>query len=537
MQVSSNAAALVAAAHANNVKVLLNIGQIWGGPGTQIQQAVSSNLSALVTNIMTVVNAYGYDGVDIDWEPFVPSTNGGAMTALAQALRTGLGNKLLTAAALLNNGPYWATNHTPFDRVNVMTYDLGGTGYAMPYLGFNSPLYDTVVPSIDQAIEGSVQGTAGYVTAGVPASKVGIGIPFYGAQWTGGRQSSNPSLGVSGPRQPWVNWAPSNMPNVLPTTDITQAAWVKSFSSTASGPTTWLTGSSGSAALDYVSVPVAANTSYTISAVVTGDGHSGAPVGLAAYSSGWSKLCSSPNAVLSSFPATLGCEFNSGSGTTIVMELGTYGAASKNATITLAGLAVQLYDSSHQYTIDPPATNAGTQIQYHNIVPIVAQYGHVWDSSDMVPWIEFPGTPSTSWYLSYDDAQSVQAKVRYAINKNLGGWIIWHIGMDYMVGDSHPHPLLDAVQAGSAPAVLSASALSSGTVGRSYSASLSASGAAPLRWELPSGSLPNGLSLSSVGVISGAPTTAGTFTFTVTVGNFAGSASQSFTITIAASGN
>jgi GH18 family chitinase len=451
-EVSSTAAALVTAAHANNVKALLTIGQIWSGPGTEIQQAVSSNLSALVTNIMTVVNTYGYDGVDIDWEPFVPSTNGSAMTALAQALRTALGNKLLTVAVEPNVGAYWATNHTPFDRVNVMTYDLGGTGHAMPYLGFNSPLYDTVVSSLDQVITGSVQGIAGYVPAGVPASKVGIGIPFYGAQWTGGAQSSNPSLGVSGPRQSWVTWVPSNMPNVLPTTDITQAAWEKGFSSTASSATTWLTGSSGSAELNYEGVPVAANTRYTVSAVVTGDGHPGVTVGLTVYSSGWSSLCTCPGTVLSSFPTTLECEFNSGSGTTIVMGLGTYGALSKNVTITLAGLAVQRYDSSHQYTIDPPAPNAGTEIAYHDIAPIVAQYGSVWDSSGMVPYIGFPGTPSTSWYLSYDDAQSVQAKVRYAINKNLGGWIIWHIGMDYMPGDPHPHPLLDAVQAGRASA-------------------------------------------------------------------------------------
>jgi hypothetical protein len=139
--------------------------------------------------------------------------------------------------------------------------------------------------------------------------------------------------------------------------------------------------------------------------------------------------------------------------------------------------------------------------------------------------------------LTYDNPQSIAAKVQYIVAQELGGWIIWNLASDYMAGDPHPHPLLDAVQTGSAPAVVSASALSNGTVGTPYGASLSATGAAPLQWALSSGSLPSGLSLSSAGVISGTPTTTGTFTFIVTVGNFAGSASQSFAITIAASAN
>jgi hypothetical protein len=137
--------------------------------------------------------------------------------------------------------------------------------------------------------------------------------------------------------------------------------------------------------------------------------------------------------------------------------------------------------------------------------------------------------------LTYDNPQSGAAKVQYIIAQGLGGWIIWYLGADYVKGDPHQHPLLDAVQAGSAAAVPTASALSSGTVGSLYRDSLSATGAVSLQWSLSSGSLPSGLSLSSTGVISGTPTTAGTSAFVVTVGNFAGSSSQSVTITIAAS--
>lgn len=63
--------------------------------------------------------------------------------------------------------------------------------------------------------------------------------------------------------------------------------------------------------------------------------------------------------------------------------------------------------------------------------------------------------------------------------------------------------------------------LSAGTVGVAYNptsqALQAASGILPYTWAITSGSLPAGLTLSSAGVISGTPTTAGTSTFTVQV--------------------
>lgn len=61
-------------------------------------------------------------------------------------------------------------------------------------------------------------------------------------------------------------------------------------------------------------------------------------------------------------------------------------------------------------------------------------------------------------------------------------------------------------------------ALPSGVVGTPYSVTMLASnGTAPLTWRVIVGSLPSGLSLSTVGVISGTPTTAGSSTFTIAV--------------------
>jgi uncharacterized repeat protein (TIGR02543 family) len=65
---------------------------------------------------------------------------------------------------------------------------------------------------------------------------------------------------------------------------------------------------------------------------------------------------------------------------------------------------------------------------------------------------------------------------------------------------------------------ITTSSLPGGTVGTAYSQTLSATGDTPITWSVGSG-LPNGLSLSAAGVISGTPTASGTFTFTVKAAN------------------
>jgi hypothetical protein len=60
--------------------------------------------------------------------------------------------------------------------------------------------------------------------------------------------------------------------------------------------------------------------------------------------------------------------------------------------------------------------------------------------------------------------------------------------------------------------------LARGTVGNLYRAALRAAlGTSPYRWRLAGGALPRGLRLSRSGVISGVPTRAGRWTFTVQV--------------------
>jgi GH18 family chitinase len=186
---AADAANMIATAHAHNVKVLIDI---WTGPG-DFNGAITNNLSGFVANIMNVVNTYGFDGVDLDWESNFNQSNN---TQLISALRAQLGTRLLNEDADANLYAYWGTVQQYLDRVSVGTYDLGGT--FNPYSWFNSPLHssDNNVWSWD-LVKSRMTG------AGVPVGKLNMGIPFFGQIFSAG------SPVITGPRQTWGSVLPS----------------------------------------------------------------------------------------------------------------------------------------------------------------------------------------------------------------------------------------------------------------------------------------------------------------------------------------
>ncbi len=84
--------------------------------------------------------------------------------------------------------------------------------------------------------------------------------------------------------------------------------------------------------------------------------------------------------------------------------------------------------------------------------------------------------------------------------------------------------------------IVQTTSLPAGTVGDAYSATLTASsGTPPYTWSIASGALPAGLALSSAGAITGTPTTAGAYQFSVQVTDAASlSSTQPLSITIGA---
>jgi chitinase len=208
---SANSSDIVSHAHGAGKKVLVCVGG--ASSQTGFQGATSAaNRGTFITNLVNFMSARGYDGIDIDWEPLDPS-DANQYTNFVNGLRIALNainpRPLLTAAIASPPTPptLIAAVQNQFDQINLMTYDLSG-----PYPGwvtwFNAPIYDGgyTFPSTSGLVP-SADGMVNSVTsAGVPASKLGIGIAFYGWVWSGGTGTT--SGGAALPRQGWTT-APS----------------------------------------------------------------------------------------------------------------------------------------------------------------------------------------------------------------------------------------------------------------------------------------------------------------------------------------
>jgi formylglycine-generating enzyme required for sulfatase activity len=85
---------------------------------------------------------------------------------------------------------------------------------------------------------------------------------------------------------------------------------------------------------------------------------------------------------------------------------------------------------------------------------------------------------------------------------------------------------------------ITTTSLPDGVVGMEYSQTLAATSGTPITWTIDSGALPAGLNLGeTTGVISGEPTEANTFSFTVKATNAAGDGTKPLSIIITGGGN
>ncbi len=203
--------AIVSAAHAAGVKVLICVGGAGSQAGFQGATA-STNLPAFVGNLMNFMATYGYDGIDVDWEP-LPASDAAAFTAFINALHSALALRnprpLLTVATA-SQPALFASLQDRFDQINLMAYDLAG-----PWPGwvtwFNSPLFDGGYrfPSTGGLIPSTDGMVTNFLGNGVAPGKLAIGTAFYGMVWTHGAGTS--TGGTLLPRQSWTI-APSVTP-------------------------------------------------------------------------------------------------------------------------------------------------------------------------------------------------------------------------------------------------------------------------------------------------------------------------------------
>ncbi|HHU0691163.1 TPA: glycoside hydrolase family 18 protein [Citrobacter murliniae] len=174
-----------------NLKVLLSVGG-WGGRGFSGAAATQESRTVFIQSAQAIVEKYGLDGIDLDWEYPVNGAWGlvesqpadrDNFTALLKELRATFGhNKLVTIAVGANaeSPKSWVDVKAIaplLDYINLMTYDMAyGTQY------FNSNLYDsTQWPTVAAADKYSADFVVNnYLAAGLKPGQMNLGIGFYG---------------------------------------------------------------------------------------------------------------------------------------------------------------------------------------------------------------------------------------------------------------------------------------------------------------------------------------------------------------------
>ncbi len=176
------------------IKILLSIGG-WGSGGFSEIAYTQEGRTQFARDSLALVEEYGLDGIDIDWEyPGIAAAGIGAdkadkenFTLLLKTLREAFedrqpGRYMLTIAA--GGDSYYVRNTQMeeavkyLDYVQIMTYDLRGgfqtlTGHHTSLYADRDDLFDA---SVDKAVKI-------YKEAGVPAEKIVIGAAFYSRKW------------------------------------------------------------------------------------------------------------------------------------------------------------------------------------------------------------------------------------------------------------------------------------------------------------------------------------------------------------------
>jgi len=180
---SSNLTDVINTAHANGARVVLTV-QSFGWTSSQLtaQKALLGSSTArdnLARQIAVAVRDRGADGVNLDFEP-IAATYADEFTSLVQSIRTQL-DAIAPGYQLTFDTMGWIGNYPieaatapgGADAVVIMGYDYrtGSSGTAGSVSPIGGPTYDLA------------DTLAAYVSR-IPASKVILGVPYYGRAWS-----------------------------------------------------------------------------------------------------------------------------------------------------------------------------------------------------------------------------------------------------------------------------------------------------------------------------------------------------------------
>ena len=162
-----------------NVKVCLSVGG-WGSGRFSEMASSDVRRKSFADSCAAVVDEFGLDGIDIDWEYPTSSAAGISsspedtdnFTLLMRDLRASLGPDCLLTLATVCSARYidFPAILPYVDWVNVMSYDMGRPPR------HNASLYRSKITgrfSADDAVKA-------HLAAGIPAEKLTMGMPFYG---------------------------------------------------------------------------------------------------------------------------------------------------------------------------------------------------------------------------------------------------------------------------------------------------------------------------------------------------------------------
>jgi GH18 family chitinase/sugar lactone lactonase YvrE len=212
---ANGATDIVARAHSAGAKALIGIGgdQSSGATaGFQISTTPTYQ-ATFINNIVALMQQYGFDGVDINWEQIQTSDNSDFTSFIAN-LRAALTTASPNTHLLLTMPPETKPNggrpdllsqvYQDLDQINIQTYQMSG-----PYCGwetwYNSPLNNggaTFILVSSEQLPSITNAIADYTSLGIPQSKLAMGIQFDSSVWTGGQGTS--TGGVTQPKQTWT---------------------------------------------------------------------------------------------------------------------------------------------------------------------------------------------------------------------------------------------------------------------------------------------------------------------------------------------
>ncbi len=178
-----------------NCKFVLSIGG-WSADGFSQYTRTDEQRKTLAESMLSIVQTYGLDGVDLDWEYPCFSVAGIAshpddgehyvylIREIRELFLKEQEDKLLTIAV---GGDVYYSQAVPMEKmepyldyVQIMSYDLRGgfTNVSGHHANLYQPQYDLTLVSGDK-------GVREYEKAGVPKEKLVLGIASYSRKWTG----------------------------------------------------------------------------------------------------------------------------------------------------------------------------------------------------------------------------------------------------------------------------------------------------------------------------------------------------------------